>query len=310
MAEDTSRFTSDARLASVVPKLRIDPALAPLVAIDPPAAPPATTKAKAVPAPERIDYSNTGIVLRFLHDLVDIPAGMARWDGGDWGRFVMYATATGFFMLPPGPPDVSVQRSIHEWLGPDHFMLWTPLGDVLIWAGIWAAVGGSWLYGELADKPRFLESFSLMLEAFSVAEIYQVVPKLLLGREGPKDFQGNAVIRGPAWGWRLFPAGTPSGHAASLYAMIGVATTYFDSLPLTIGLNVFGLVFCTTLVLDDYHFVSDVIWGASMGFYIGRWVVHERSTRARSGEKNAGFLLLPTIDPANGVYALTVAFPW
>ncbi len=255
-------------------------------------------------------WPRANVLVRFLHDLYEIPADIPEWDGTDVGTFAAFASVTGLLMLPPGPPDVALQDAVNRVMQ-GRRLVWTPLGDALIWTTIYAAMAGVYLDGWLGGKPPLMEAFSLTLEAFSVAEIYQVVPKLLIGREGPENGDGRALIKGPAWGWRLFPAGTPSGHAASLYAMIGALTTYFDSPALAIALHTFGVIFCATLLIDDYHFLSDIVWGASMGFFVGRWVVHHRAGRfAPNGERPAppgGFFVMPTIDPAGGRYGLSLA---
>ena len=255
-------------------------------------------------------WPRANILVRFLHDLYEIPADIPEWDGADVGTFATIASVTGLLMLPPGPPDVYLQDQVNAVMR-GRRLVWTPVGDLVIWTAIGAALGSSYLVGWLDHRPPLMEAFSLAVEAYSVAEIYQVIPKLILGREGPKDGDGKALIKGPLWGWRLFPAGTPSGHAASLYAMIGALTTYFDSPALAIALQTFGLIFCATLILDDYHFLSDVIWGASMGFFVGRWVVHHRAGRfAPDGTQPAppgGFFVLPTVEPASGRYGLSVA---
>lgn len=251
------------------------------------------------------------ILFRFLRDLYQIPEEVPTWDGEDVGRFALFASITGLLMLPPYPADVALHDFVVSRTGGKR-TLWTPLGDALIWTAIWAAMGSTYLAGWLGDRPPLMEAFSLSLEAFAVAQIYQTVPKLLIGREGPSDGSGRGIIRGPAWGYRLWPAGTPSGHAASLYAMIGVMSTYFDDPPLAIALQVFGLLFCASMVADDYHFLSDIVWGASMGYYVGVWVVHHRSTRfapkGTAAPPPKGFFVMPTIDPAGGRYGLSVAF--
>ncbi len=178
-----------------------------------------------------------------------------------------------------------------------------------MWGGIWTVPAAALAYGWLTDDAALLESVSLMLEAFSMAQVWQVGIKLALGREGPRDGEGLGEFHGPPGFFRLFPAGTPSGHSAALYAMIGAASAYWDQPMLDVAMHLFGLAFCVTLVTDDYHFVSDVLWGAAMGYYTGRWVVRNRSTHYRF---DAGALVpatvVPVVAPNSGSYGLALGW--
>ncbi len=254
---------------------------------------------------DALRWPKADLPTRFLADLAAIPLNLPRWTGEDVGTFVLFATPVLFLMVGPDPvPDVQIQRWVQAIFGPreQRFQLWTPLGDVLVWSGIWSLVGAAWLHGTLAGAPEYLEMVSLMLEAFGLAQVYQLFFKFLLGREGPKDGDGLARIHGPAKFFELFPAGTPSGHVATLYALMGAAGTYWAKPWLYAALMGFGLLFSATIVIDDYHFVSDVLWGAAMGWYLGRWVVRHRARPSRSGvDAMAPAALLPAALPGGGV---------
>ncbi len=244
-------------------------------------------------------YGNKVLPLRVLADLVAIPAGMARWEAPDWATFSLVTLATGVLMLPLDHPlDARLQDSLHEALGPDRFKIWTPMGDVLVHAGLWGTMAGVLAWGLLKDDARAVQLVSLTIEAFAVTQAFHLTFKLLLGREGPRNGEGLGRVFGPTASLKLFPAGTPSGHVSSLYAMMGVATAYLDNLPLTLALHAFGLVFATTIVTDDYHFLSDVIWGAAMGYAIGQWVVHHRASRNGAPAKSGPlFMVVPMLSP-------------
>jgi membrane-associated phospholipid phosphatase len=244
-------------------------------------------------------YGNKALPLRVLADLVAIPAGMARWEAPDWATFSLVTLATGALMLPLDHPlDARIQHSIHEALGPDRFKIWTPLGDVLVHTALWGTMAGILAWGLLKDDAKSVQLVSLTIEAFAVTQAFHLTFKLLLGREGPRDGQGLGRVFGPAESLKLFPAGTPSGHVSSLYAMMGVATAYLDNLPLTLALHAFGLLFAATIVTDDYHFLSDVIWGGAMGYAIGQWVVHHRASRNGASAKSGPlFMVMPMLSP-------------
>jgi membrane-associated phospholipid phosphatase len=230
-----------------------------------------------------------GLALRTLMDLVAIPSGMVGWDGLDWTVFSSVVASTVLLSLPTSPsPDVLLQRAIQRTLGPNRFTLWTPYGDMAIWMGIWGGVASMFLYGLAADAPEFVEVSALAVEAFAVAQVYHLGIKALTGREGPQsavtagESTGEGRYLGPAAFPRLFPAGTPSGHVATMYAIASVVMHYFNTPALWISLNTAALLFSLTIIADNYHWASDVIVGAALGFCVGRWVVHHRSTRYRN----------------------------
>lgn len=244
-----------------------------------------------------------GLVLRTLMDLVAIPSGMVAWDWLDWTVFSSVVASTVLLSLPTYPsPDVALQRMIQRSLGgADHFKIWTTYGDMAIWMGIWGGVASMFLYGMTADAPEFVEVSALAVEAFAIAQVYHLGIKALTGREGPKDAvtpgetTGEGRYYGPAAFSRLFPSGTPSGHVATMYAILSVVMHYFNTPAVWIGLNTFALLFSVTIIADNYHWASDVIIGAALGFCVGRWVVHHRSTKFRNDEGGLPRRVLATL---------------
>ena len=88
-----------------------------------------------------------------------------------------------------------------------------------------------------------------------------------------------------------------------------MATAYVDNLPLSLALHAFGLAFATTIILDDYHFLSDVIWGGAMGFAIGQWVVHHRANASVShGKSKPLFMVVPMVSPKGSGLAAGFTF--
>ena len=300
-------FALLAALAGTPAEAGLPPDPPPPAAVDPPPGP-------GLLLGERYRYPRLVLPLRFAADLVAIPASVARWETRDFEILALYTGAVAALMTPSTPspalsPDARLQRWVNQTLGPDRFRIWTRTGDMLVWTGIWTVASSTLLYSWLAGDPALAESFSLMLEAFGVAQIYQVGIKLILGREGPNDGDARGLMHGPAGFFRLFPAGTPSGHAASLYAMIGAVSAYWNLPWLEVAMQTFGLAFCVSVVTDNYHFISDVVWGAAMGYYLGRWVVRHRSTRYRY-EKDAlvPVAVAPLIAPASGTYGLSLTW--
>ncbi|MEW6433147.1 MAG: phosphatase PAP2 family protein [Myxococcota bacterium] len=233
-----------------------------------------------------------GLLLRTLMDLVAIPSGVVAWDARDWLTTAAVVGVVGLLSAPLGPsPDVFVQRKLQAALGgEDHFRVWTKYGDLLIWFSIYGGLASMFLYGLVEDLPQYVEAPALAMEAFFVVQAYHWGLKFLTGRDGPDrnvvpgELTSDGTYHGPAGFVEPYGSGTPSGHAASMYAIFSVLMHYFDTPGLWIGLHLVAALFCVTVIADNYHFASEVILGAAMGYCVGRWVVEHRSSRYRNDD--------------------------
>ncbi len=242
-------------------------------------------------------YDERGVFERTALDVVAIPAGAAVWERGEWLTFGGVVAATGALMVPTDPsPDVRldnwIEREFDPWM-PD---LWKMEYQAFLWGGLALGGFGSWGYAALTGNRRLAEAMSLTGEAVAVSQVYHLSLKLLTGREGPRMARGRGIFHGPAESLRLFPAGFPSGHFATLYAVFGTAQAYweFPTVWDVTGHVLMGAL-ASTHVLNHRHFLSEIIAGSAMGYAVGRWVVRHRSTRFeyRDG-RSLRVTLLPT----------------
>ncbi len=245
----------------------------------------------------------TGLAKRIVADLVAIPTGVTGWDAPDWAFFGTMVGST--VALSVGRPslDVGFQAFLQERvLGVNHFTTWNTAGDVAIWSSVGVATLAMFIYGLAAGNAGMTECSVLMLEAFAVAQIYHQMIKLLVGRAGPNRPELEGQYFGPVEAVKLWPSGTPSGHMASMYAMLSVLMYFWDEPLLWVGLNLAAIAFGASLVGDNYHWLSDVVLGAGLGFAVGRWVVQHRSTRYRAGSGPAPIRVnvMPVLLPDRG----------
>jgi len=233
----------------------------------------------------RSDHLIASLALRIVADLVAIPSGIGGWGPSEWALAGGAVGSTVMFSIGSPSLDLQFQSFVqNRVLGVDHFRLWTTAGDVLIWSTAGVAVVGLMIYGLVTGHAPSVETAALMIEAFAVAQLYHQMIKLLAGRAGPTQPELEGQYFGPLGAVKLWPSGTPSGHMASMYAMLSVLMYYWDEPVLWVGLNAFALVFGASLIGDDYHWVSDVVLGGVLGFCVGRWVVQHRSTRFTIGD--------------------------
>ena len=271
---------------------------APAVPADAPSAPAATGPADApgrgVFTSDAYRYGRHGLVpglaLRTLLDVVAIPSGVVGWSAFDFTEAGVVVASTVTLSLPLGPsPDVRLQRALRGALGENTILWWTPARDVALWASLWAGVASVFLVGLIGSRPAEVEAATLAVEAFLIGQLYSNLIKLFTGRAGPKDglvpgmLSSDGAYGGPPGFFRYWPSGTPSGHVVTAYAILTALSTYYAQTWLTVALQAVGAFIAVTVFTDNYHFLSESILGAAIGFGIGRWVVHHRSTRYRNG---------------------------
>lgn len=259
---------------------------------------------------EPLRYDRALLPTRILADVVSLPLELGRLTPQDGALFSLYAYAVVALMLPDGASlDARMQFQLNADLGQPRAKLWTQRGDAVIWATISTALAGQWFYGWLRDQPRRMQMVSLMIEAMAVAQLYHLGLKLALGREGPDDAQGLGLIHGPgARAFRQFPSGTPSGHAITAYAFLGVAVGFIEERWARVALHLGAMAFAASLVIDNYHFVSDVLVGAAAGYGIGRWVGRHRATAGASVWYD-DFVAVPYVDPWRQGGGVAILFP-
>jgi len=241
-----------------------------------------------------------GLLLRTLADLVSIPSNVGAWSAGDWALLAAVTAPTVAALVPIDgrSADARLQDALHLARGancgvappdssvcqlarPASFHLWTPASNLAIGLTQVLTPLTLMLVGALGGNERLLEASTLAAEALAVAQVYHVTLKLLTGREGALHRGGAGDFFGPT---RLsFPDGFPSGHSASVFALIGAYATYVDAAWLHVLLVGVGGALATWLVLDDYHFASEVFFGAATGYLVGRWVVRHRAARPTGG---------------------------
>jgi hypothetical protein len=230
---------------------------------------------------------------RVLRDVVAIPAGVGRWDAGDWLRLGIVGGSVAVLWLGADPsPDVRLDRWTRDHVNPHLPKVWTRTLEFTLWPVLVGGVLATWAWADLNDRPRLAQGLSLLAESVIVFHVYHVTLKVLIGREGPSGL-GEGRVLGPFQALGSFPSGTPSGHAGTLYASIGATFAYFDP---PAWVQVLGHVAVATLtvlnVVDHGHYASEVVWGGAMGWYTARWVVAHRSSAGASRER-AGPRVVP-----------------
>ncbi|ACL67555.1 conserved hypothetical protein [Anaeromyxobacter dehalogenans 2CP-1] len=225
-------------------------------------------------------WADLPVVRRVLLDVVAIPADAPRWSAPDAAGLAV-ALGAGLALMWPAHPsaDVRLDRWITRELNPHLPLVWNDVVQPALWGGIAVGGLGTWWLATARGDAHLAQGCSLMAEALTVAQAYHVSVKLLVGREGPHDGAGEGRVLGPRASLRLYPSGTPSGHAATLYSLLSAGTAYFEPpLAAQLGLHALAGGLVAFHVIDHRHFLSDSLLGSVLGWSVGRWVVlHRRS---------------------------------
>lgn len=128
-----------------------------------------------------------------------------------------------------------------------------------------------------AFKQGDMRKLLVIANSVIITEIVKSIAKMFFGRYWPLDWlpeHNPALIPTNEYGFHFFHTAAafhafPSGHAAvTATAMTAISLLYQKLIPLCVTVT---LLVCVSLVLLDYHFVGDVIGGATLGIIIARY---------------------------------------
>jgi hypothetical protein len=119
----------------------------------------------------------------------------------------------------------------------------------------------------LTGDTRFQDAAFTSLETFAFAGLFTEALKELVGRERPEADLGEYTFH-PFSGNTSFP----SGHATKAFAVLTPWVMYYPG-PVTYGLLVIGASgTALARIAKDKHWMTDVLAGASIGFFTGRYL--------------------------------------
>jgi membrane-associated phospholipid phosphatase len=123
--------------------------------------------------------------------------------------------------------------------------------------------------GKLSGNSRAAQTGVMSLEAVLQTQLVVGGIKLIANRERPNKLMGDGRFFG---GGQSFP----SGHAATTFAFATVLANQYEHKPWVV-VGAYGLATAVSLsrVGGLNHFPSDVLIGGSIGYLIGKFVLHK-----------------------------------
>ena len=257
-------------------------------------------------------YENENLFPRVFTTIVAMPKSFFHLDKDEYLLSAGFAVPVIAFMLPlEDPYDAKLQRSINRNRSRSLDLFFPNMSTLDFTLGVAGISALAYGVGHYVEEPGLKEFGSLYLEGLAAAQIMHSVLKLGTGREGPRDGSTKGKMYGPT---KLFyPYGTPSGHILTYYYTAYLTAFYFDLYWLEILGHLGGLYVGASLVYNNEHFISDIFWGAPMGYYAAKWMMHHRSSKYKyKGRKNqsSSVYVGPTINPVFGSTELSFIYSY
>lgn len=208
---------------------------------------------------------------KYWTDAKAIAVSPTKWDGRDWTKFGAFVAVEGsllfadqsvkdFVQSHRNNTETYVSRNFLEHFGSEH--------SIIVMSGILT-------YGVLAKNKKYVSTALLALESFALASLVTRVPKTLVGRQRPDNWEGNGPFsfKGPGGGNSF-----PSGHTTASFAVASVIATQFrDSKWIPVTAYSVATLAGISRIYDNKHWLTDVVAGATIGMLVGNLVSHRSS---------------------------------
>jgi membrane-associated phospholipid phosphatase len=213
---------------------------------------------------------------RLAIDTWHVATAPTRWDGGDWlvaGVCVAGTTAIGVFLDGP------VEQYCQDHLTPSR----TDAAHKIAQLGTVASLGSlgvAGLHGWATGDRRGIDCLVDGIEASIITSVFVVpVTKYVIGRSRPNASGSDSDTYQPF----SRDASFPSGHTAQAFTVAAVMSASYENSPwIAVPSYLLAAAVGVSRVIEDEHYLSDVVAGAIIGTAIGTFVVRANHGRRRS----------------------------
>jgi hypothetical protein len=206
--------------------------------------------------------------VQFRDETVDFIKQPARWDGNDWLKLGLIGAGTILVMQADHPVRDAMMKdqSYYKSFPVEFGKLWGETYSTAIVAGAFG------LHGILTDdKATKKVGFEIIQAALYSGGITSVL-KFAFGRarpfmnKGSADYQPFTLLDD---GFHSFP----SGHSTLAFALSTVLSRNAQSSALKVLAYLPAALTAFSRVYQDYHWTSDCLLSAVVGFVVATWVV-------------------------------------
>jgi len=140
------------------------------------------------------------------------------------------------------------------------------------------AIIGIYGCGLIFDDTKVRNLGLQLVESCTYAGIVTTIIKSAAGRSRPYVGKGNMD-------WHPVKFNTdqtsfPSGHATLAFAVSSVMAGYLDNFYWKAGWYSFAALVGTARIYHDKHWLSDVVMGSAIGYFIGNYVSHDPQNKS------------------------------
>ncbi len=260
-----------------------------------------TDTAAPGPQPDKGKQAESSVTLNkeyfkgYWTDFKNIVTSPARWDSRDWITAALVAGASVALY--------NNDTKIQNWVLENKTATSARIGDNVTQLGSGyltvALVGGMYVYGEVADNGKAVETALLSVESFALTGVFVQVIKRTTGRHRPYTGDPYNTWSGPTMNSSY--DSFPSGHSSSAFAVASVIATEYDNYIVPPIAYTVAAITGYNRMQHNAHWASDVFVGAAIGYFTGKAIV------ASHRKKDSRMSFTPLIDDGTGV-VLTYRF--
>lgn len=203
-------------------------------------------------------------------DTKKIVSSPFHWDKRNW--IVAGSVVAGTIILYTRDEKIRdvFQRNKNSFLDNTSRYFFEPMGSGLIAIPL---MGGFYLYGKIKKSPKAVRVSLNSAKAFVLTTAFTYAIKYLTHRHRPnQDNPANPNLWEGPFGSFDYDA-FPSGHTSAAFAIATVfASEYRDKIWVPVLAYIMASGAGLSRIYDDKHWASDVLFGAALGYGIGKLV--------------------------------------
>jgi len=195
-----------------------------------------------------------------------------HWQQSDFNRFIFLSAVGGGLLASDQYWQEHVQQRRSQVTNRLAEFV-RPLGDGRFTVPV---MGLGYIIGWWRHDLRMQCTSVTAIESFLFANAVTTCTKLLLHRYRPNASDSPYRWDGPKLDFGNAHLSMPSGHATSAFAVVSVVASVYKK-PILVPILLYSLATLTawSRVNDNAHWTSDVFIGASIGYFTGKFLVHQ-----------------------------------
>lgn len=149
-------------------------------------------------------------------------------------------------------------------------------------------LAGIYTYGLLADDPASKRIGLKLMTASLLSVFYNAAIKTSVGRSRPYSQKGNCDFN--PFSFNFEQTSFPSGHTTFTFAIAAVLEQEFHSTGITAAAYTAAVMTAFARMYNDVHWFSDTVFGAVIGYYIGKFAAEELDRLERNDSPSESVL--------------------